>query len=66
MGDHQARVISNESFCFFFQKEALSFFWRAVAWPAAPRQPGAQAVLFCKPDARRKEPKNFHSRERLV
>jgi hypothetical protein len=26
MGDHQARVTSNESFCFFLQKEALSFF----------------------------------------
>jgi hypothetical protein len=39
------------SFCFFLQKEALSFF---CARPR--RQPRAQEVLFCK-----KEPKNFHS-----
>jgi hypothetical protein len=33
-------INGKESFCFFLQKEALAFYWRAAA-PPAPR-----AVLF--------------------
>jgi hypothetical protein len=37
---HAALLLTHESFCFFFQKEALAFCLRAAA-PPAPR-----AVLF--------------------